>query len=137
LVRGSHLLVDRQCPAALLAEVPGSRRIAFILPYQGKTLVGTTEVRQSLDEPIACSQEEREYLIRFHDGILKTPLREDEIARTFAGLRPLLRSAADPDKVTREYAIESTGKLVTVFGGKWTTARALGIKVTAVVGKIR
>jgi glycerol-3-phosphate dehydrogenase len=41
----------------------------------------------------------------------------------------LLRSAQDPSKATREYAIHRTGKLVTVLGGKWTTAMALADKV--------
>ena len=46
-VRGSHIVLDRICPAAMLLEVPGSSRIFFVLPYQGRTLIGTTEVRQS------------------------------------------------------------------------------------------
>jgi glycerol-3-phosphate dehydrogenase len=136
LVRGSHLVVDRVCPAAILAEVRASRRIAFILPYLGKTLVGTTEERQTLEEPIACSERERDYLIRFHDSLMATPLEPGEICSTFAGVRPLLRSADDPGKASREYAIERQGRLVTVFGGKWTTARSLGQKVAGVVAKI-
>ncbi len=136
LVRGSHLVVDRLCPAAILAEVRASKRIAFILPYLGKTLVGTTEERQTLEEPIACSDREREYLVRFHDSVMATPLRPGEISSTFAGVRPLLRTADDPGKASREYAIERQGRVVTVFGGKWTTARSLGQKVAGVVGKI-
>jgi glycerol-3-phosphate dehydrogenase len=136
LVRGSHLLVDRVCPAAVLAEVRDSKRIAFILPYLGKTLVGTTEERQGLDEPIACSSGEREYLVRFHDSVMNTPLAPGEISSTFAGVRPLLRSADDPGKASREYAIERQGRVVTVFGGKWTTARSLGQKVAGVVAKV-
>jgi len=49
-----------------------------------------------------------------------------DVVRTFAGVRPLIRSAADPSRATREYAIERHGAVVTVFGGKWTTARRLG-----------
>ncbi len=54
--------------------------------------------------------------------------RADIIAST-AGLRPLIQSAADPRKVSREYEIVQQDKLLTVYGGKWTTARALGKKV--------
>ncbi len=42
-------------------------------------------------------------------------------------------SAQDPSKATREYAIHRTGKLVTVLGGKWTTALALADKVSLAI----
>lgn len=127
LVRGSHLVLKRPLTAGILAEVRGERRIAFALPWQeGTTLVGTTEVRQGPEQAPACSAEERDYLLAFHNRLLRTPAGPADIAHTFAGLRPLLRSADDPNRATREYAIETRGSLVSVFGGKWTTARALG-----------
>ena len=58
LIRGSHLLLDRPCDGAFLLESPNDARACFVLPYQGKTLVGSTEVRQQLSEPIDCSPEE-------------------------------------------------------------------------------
>ena len=133
LVRGSHLVISRPCPSAILAQVNDERRIAFILPWKGGTLVGTTEVRQELDAPIECSADERAYLTRFHDQVMTEPLRDDEVTQTFAGLRPLIRSAADPTRASREYEIERFGRIVTVFGGKWTTARSLGVRVAAEV----
>ncbi len=133
LVRGSHLVVSRPCPSAVLAQVDGGRRIAFILPWKGSTLIGTTEVRQALGEPIACSAEEREYLMRFHDRVMESPLSAGEITSTFAGVRPLVRSSDDPGRATREYEIERSGAVLTVFGGKWTTARSLGQKVAEAV----
>src|SRR5689334_13080078 len=42
LVRGSHLLLNRQTSRGLLVESPEEERFCFILPYQGKTLLGTT-----------------------------------------------------------------------------------------------
>jgi glycerol-3-phosphate dehydrogenase len=129
LVRGSHLLLARPCTCGVLAEVRGERRIAFVLPYAGRTLVGTTEERQTLDQPVACTPAERDYLIAFHNRLQRTPAGPEDVADMFAGLRPLLRSADDPGRATREYAIEAQGRLVSVFGGKWTTARALGERV--------
>ncbi len=134
LVRGSHLVSSRPCPIGILAEVPGSRRIAFILPWKAGTLIGTTEVRQSLDDPICCSSDEERYLREFHDCHISEPLADHEIVDRFAGLRPLIRSAADPSRATREYELDRQGKVLSVFGGKWTTARALGERVAAMVG---
>ena len=133
LVRGSHLVVKRPCRVGLLAQVRGGSRIAFVLPWKGDTLVGTTEVRQNLHEDIACSAPEVRYLRDFHDDVMKDPLQDAEIASTFAGVRPLIRSADDPGRATREYALERHGSVLTVFGGKWTTARALGDVVASKV----
>jgi glycerol-3-phosphate dehydrogenase len=125
-VRGSHILFDRPLDVGFLLQVPGERRIFFVVPYLGRTLVGTTEVRQSLDEPIACSAQEIDYLLRAYNAHFSEPRVASDVVETFAGLRPLIRSAEDPGKATREYLIESMGALVNVYGGKWTTARALG-----------
>jgi glycerol-3-phosphate dehydrogenase len=134
-VRGSHLIVERPQGAGFLLQVPGERRIFFVLPYRGRTLIGTTEVRQTLAEPIACSEDELNYLLRAYNAHFCEPLAPADVAETFAGLRPLIQSAADPGRATREYLIERTGALVNVYGGKWTTARALGRAVAAATAR--
>lgn len=128
-VRGSHLVLKRECPQAYLLEVPNEKRIFFVLPWQGKTLVGTTEVRQQPHEPIACSVAERDYLLTAYNHYTSIPASVMDIHSEFAGLRPLLYSSHDPNKATREYAVHKQGQLLTVFGGKWTTALALARKV--------
>lgn len=57
------------------------------------------------------------------------PVSRADLREAFAGLRPLVKSATDPNRATREYVLEQRGQLLTVFGGKWTTARALARKV--------
>jgi glycerol-3-phosphate dehydrogenase len=127
LVRGSHLILGQPCAQAYLLEAPNDGRIFFVLPWQGKTLVGTTEVRQALEDKIECSLEEQSYLLNAWGQYF--PSVQANILETFAGLRPLLRGSQDPSKITREYAIHRNGNLVTVMGGKWTTAMALANKV--------
>lgn len=129
LVRGSHIVLDRVVDRGYLLEAPGERRIFFVLPYEGRTLVGTTEVRQGLDEPVCCSREERTYLLSAYNHYFSCQAGEGDVVATFAGLRPLVSSADDPGRATREYAIERCGQVVSVFGGKWTTARALAKKI--------
>jgi glycerol-3-phosphate dehydrogenase len=128
LVRGSHLILSVPCPQAMLLEVPGERRILFVLPWKGKTLLGTTEVRQSLDDPIECSAEERSYLLAVFRHYW--PDAEFDVEQQFSGLRPLIRGHQDPNRTTREYAVTRQGNLISVFGGKWTTAMSLAEKVT-------
>jgi glycerol-3-phosphate dehydrogenase len=129
LVRGSHLVVDRPCRRAYLAENPADGRIVFILPWKAHMLIGTTEVRQSLDDPIACSAEEEAYLLAAHNAVKAPSLTPQAIVQRFAGVRPLLKSAKNPNRATREYALHRDDRLLTVLGGKWTTAPALAAHV--------
>ncbi len=131
LVRGSHLLLEQPCKQAYLLEAPNDCRIFFVLPWQGNTLVGTTEVRQAFNEPITCSTEEQSYLMNAWAHYFRGT--QPKVIDAFAGLRPLLRTTQDPTKATREYAIYRTGKLITVLGGKWPTAMALADKVSHVI----
>ncbi|HWQ37877.1 MAG TPA: glycerol-3-phosphate dehydrogenase/oxidase [Burkholderiales bacterium] len=136
LVRGSHLIVGREVGQGYLLQSPDDGRVCFVLPYQGRTLIGTTEVRQSLDEPITVSTAERDYLLRVFNAYLRPALQAADVVEAFAGVRPLLGSRGQPPSaVSREYALERSGRLLTVFGGKWTTARALGRKVARTVGQ--
>jgi len=130
LVRGSHLILNGEPPAlGFLLETGEDQRIFFVLPYQNKTLVGTTEVRQELDEPVVCSDEETQYLLRAYNRHFQDTRTEADIVSRFAGIRPLIRSANNPSQATREYKLLRHGQLLSVFGGKWTTARALAVQV--------
>lgn len=127
LVRGSHIVLQDPCTQAWLLEVPNERRIFFVLPWKGQTLVGTTEVRQGIEEPVVCSAEEEDYLLcAYQHYFLQASAK---LACSFAGVRPLIKSAKNPSKATREYALYREGKLLTVLGGKWTTSMALARKV--------
>jgi glycerol-3-phosphate dehydrogenase len=136
LVRGSHIVFDEPAAAGYFFQVPGEARVFFVLPYQGRTLVGTTEVRQRLDEPIACSEAEAAYLVDAYNAYFREPKRVEDVAETFAAVRPLVWSAADPGRASREHALERQGRLLTVYGGKWTTARALGATVARTVQRM-
>lgn len=136
LIKGSHLLIDRDMSRGYLLEAPQDRRPVFVLPYQGRTLIGTTEKRQTLEGAVCCTDEETRYLTEAYDAYFRSPIRSHEIVERFAGLRPLIRSASNPQKTTREYAVERCGRLVTVFGGKWTTARALGERVASEIVEV-
>jgi glycerol-3-phosphate dehydrogenase len=133
LVRGSHLLLPALGRYGHMLEVPGEKRIVFVLPYQGQTLLGTTEVRQSLSEPIECSVAERSYLLDLYNHYFQTSRTQGDILREFAGVRPLLGGSDQASTASREYSMHWQQHLLTVTGGKWTTARALAKQVVAKV----
>jgi glycerol-3-phosphate dehydrogenase len=115
-----------------LFEVPGERRIFFVLPWKGGTLLGTTEERQALEEPITCSDAERAYLLAAYQHYF--PNQCPAVSGSFAGLRPLIRSTADPNRMTREYEVHRDGQVLSVLGGKWTTALSLARRISVMVG---
>jgi glycerol-3-phosphate dehydrogenase len=129
LVRGSHLLLRGRLECGYLFEHPMDGRPFFALPFQGNTLVGTTEVRQSVTDAVVCSDAERDYLLAGYNAYFEEQKQDHDVRNRCAGLRPLLKSADDPNRATREYEIERCGRLYTVWGGKWTTARALARRV--------
>ena len=135
LVRGSHLYLDRAPPPTgfLLESGENDARVVFVLPYQGRTLVGTTEQRQQLDAPVECSTAEQNYLLRVYNRYFAPACGPEDITGRFAGLRPLIRDRDNPTATSREYRVIRQDRLISVFGGKWTTARALGREVVQTV----
>jgi glycerol-3-phosphate dehydrogenase len=129
LVRGSHILFADPPAQPYLLQSAKDGRVFFVLPYKGQTLVGTTEKRQQLDEAISIDDTEIDYLLTQYNRYFNRQRTRADIVATSAGLRPLLKSARNPRKASREYVIDQQDRLLTVYGGKWTTARALGKKV--------
>jgi glycerol-3-phosphate dehydrogenase len=129
LIRGSHLVLSAKCHQAYLLPVPGERRIFFVLPSQDHTLVGTTEHPHDIGMPAKATPQEIKYLLDAYNHYFKKPANDSDILTTFSGIRPLLESRHDPTRASREYDIAKQDRLITVFGGKWTTARALARQV--------
>ena len=134
LVRGSHLLVDYQLKHSYLFQDPKSNRVVYVLDYFGRTLIGTTEVLQETNNSPSCSIEERKFLIEIFNQHFKHQISRQDIVREYSGLRPILcknenSATADHSKASRESEVEVTGRLVTVYGGKWTSAPSLAAKI--------
>jgi glycerol-3-phosphate dehydrogenase len=131
LVRGSHLVLrNRVADVGMLLQSLSDRRVFFVLPWKGTTLVGTTEVmhRTSLENVLATG-EEIDYLIARFNRYLREPITYDDVASTFAGVRPLVGRALNPSAIGRDYRLERRGNLLNIFGGKMTTFRSMAEKV--------
>ncbi len=131
LVRGSHIVLKRcVSDAALLLQSLSDRRIFFVLPWKGTTLVGTTEVLHTQPmNGVVATDEEIDYLIARFNRYFREPIARADVASTFSGVRPLVGRAANPSAIGREYRIERHGNLINIFGGKMTTFRSLAQKV--------
>jgi glycerol-3-phosphate dehydrogenase len=75
-----------------------------------------------------------DYLLKVYNYYFEPVRTNKDVLRSFAGLRPLLTGSQIASRASREYRILSQGKIISVFGGKWTTARALARKVAKAIG---
>jgi glycerol-3-phosphate dehydrogenase len=143
LVRGSHIVVPRlqaHDKAYFLQGKDG--RIVFMIPYEDDfTLIGTTDQdhAQAAEKPV-CAPGERDYLIDFVNGYLRTPLRASDVVWTYSGLRALHddKTSHSATAATRDYFLdldETPGApLLNVFGGKITTYRRLAERAVDKLG---
>jgi len=143
-VRGSHIVLPRfsGAPGAALYTEAADGRPVFILPWNDQILVGTTEVADSGDpSKTVPSNEEIEYLLRTVTKLFpKAKISEHDIKYAFAGIRPLPHSPGkNPSAVTRrhflhDHADDGAAKLISVIGGKLSTAASLARECARKVG---
>jgi len=131
LVQGSHIVVKKiyEGDQAYILQLQ-DRRIIFLIPYQNKyTLIGTTDKEVSSYLNPEITSEEKKYLIDSANTFLKSPITEEDIVWTYAGIRPLLNDQnSNASKVTRDYEFDLDSKkapIISIFGGKLTTYRKL------------
>ncbi len=131
-LRGSHLIFSaKRFPLRRAVSFlhPKDRRPVFVLPWEGVTLFGTTDVDhdQPLDAEPAISAAEVEYLMAgLAYAFPSLALTLDDVQGTFAGVRPVVDTGkADPSKEPREHVLWIEDGLLTVTGGKLTTFRVM------------
>lgn len=132
--KGSHIVVpafDGAPPTALYVEARADGRPFFIIPWDGKLLIGTTDERFAGDlERVEADEGEIEYLLReTNRAIPSARLTRASVLYTYAGVRPLpFVGQRDAAGITRRHFIRpstSLRGLFSVVGGKLTTSRSL------------
>ena len=137
LVKGSHIVLPRLYPGAhaYILQQP-DRRVVFVIPYEQEfTLVGTTEIVLAEPGPVAISSDEIDYLCAAAGRYLAAPVQPEQVVWSFAGTRALVggaegRSASALSRdavldVDLEPGHDGAAPLLSIYGGKLTTSRAL------------
>jgi len=129
-LRGSHLIFPAwRFPVAQAVSFmhPVDGRPVFAFPWEGVTLVGTTDVDcpPPLTVDPGITGDEVAYLMAAVTAQFPAlGLSLDDVLATFAGIRPVIGSGkADPSEESRDHAIWAEDGLLTVTGGKLTTFR--------------
>ncbi|ABL98837.1 glycerol-3-phosphate dehydrogenase/oxidase [Shewanella amazonensis] len=137
-VQGAHLLLDiPPVDGVLYLESPIDQRVVFVMPWYGKTLVGTTETRLThLDNKPAVTEAEKRYLLALYAHYFPDAGKVDELEKkvtdTFCGVRVLPRSGGDAFHAPRDtlmHTCRSHPRLLSLYGGKLTTFRSSAAEV--------
>ncbi|OGO63849.1 MAG: hypothetical protein A2Z45_01725 [Chloroflexi bacterium RBG_19FT_COMBO_55_16] len=131
-LRGSHLIFpESKLPLnrAVCLWHPADGRPVFAFPWEGVTIIGTTDVdhgRVVQTDP-KISLPEAEYLLAVVTYAFPgLNLTLDDVQGTYSGIRAVLDTGkADPSKESREHVLWKENGMLTVTGGKLTTFRLM------------
>ena len=127
LSKGIHLVLPA-LPAqeAVLLTTKADGRVFFIVPWYGRTLLGTTDTdyRGDIDR-VVVEAEEVDYLLAAANDYLKTAWTREDVIGSYAGLRAMRQSdAAHPSAVSRDWELKTAANgVLHVVGGKLTSSR--------------
>jgi len=123
--KGSHLIVDPFPGApegeALYVEARKDGRPYFIVPWNGRYLIGTTDLRYEEDlDYVKASEEEIQYLLDETNYVIpEAHLTRDDVLFTYAGVRPLPSNPeGETGGVTRSHVVFDHAKGSSAAGGK-------------------
>lgn len=133
-LRGSHLILPAwRLPVAQAVSLahPRDGRPVFVFPWEGITLVGTTDVDHNADlslEAVITSDEVTYLMAAIEFQFPGLGINLDDIIATYAGVRPVIDSGkSDPSQEARDHAVWLEDGLLTVTGGKLTTFRLIAL----------
>lgn len=158
--KGSHIIVDPFPGApgdAIYVEARADGRPYFIVPWNERYLIGTTDRRYDGDlDHVEADQDEIDYLLDETNYVIpEASLTRESVLFTYSGVRPLPSAPqGDEGSVSRSHIVydHARGKsaagggikvsggpktegLLSIVGGKLTTYRNLGRQTTDIVYK--
>ncbi len=116
---------------ALVLPETDDGRLAFVVPWQGVVLVGTTDTEW--DGPADAPRVDAgdiAYLLDHASRFLRTPLRREDVRGVYAGLRPLVSTvgahgASSAHLSRRHEVVVGADGFMTIVGGKLTSYREM------------
>jgi glycerol-3-phosphate dehydrogenase len=139
---GTHLLLDQQFTPegmGLLIPKTSDGRVLFLLPWQGSTLLGTTDDPCSIEQHPQPTDEDIDYLLEHINRYLDKKVTRGDVLAEWTGIRPLIEQSniQATGKLSRDFHIEeSPSGLYSIYGGKWTLYRKMAEEfMDTVIGK--
>jgi glycerol-3-phosphate dehydrogenase len=134
-LRGSHLIFSYEklpINAAVTMLHPRDNRALFAIPWEGRTMIGTTDLDDhSTEDESRIDKLEYEYLMEaVRYAFPDFPVTDSDLISTFSGIRPVINTnAPTPSKESRAHQVWEEDGLITVAGGKLTIFRVMAADV--------
>lgn len=130
--KGVHLVCSnarlRMRRAALVLPETDDGRIAFIVPWQGVLVLGTTDTEwnRGEDDP-GITRDDVDYLLDHASRFLTAPIDRRDVIGAYAGLRPLISAGSGSSaRLSRRHeVVQSAAGFYSIIGGKLTTYRRM------------
>ena len=142
LTKGTHLVIPRATEQAHVLFAKRDGRLFFVLPWNGYTIVGTTDTDYQGDPADAEASEDDVAYLRSEAARAFPQASLDRIHFTWAGVRALVRvEGVSEGEVSRKHALldhERAGGVpgvLSVIGGKITAYRLIAQEVADIVAK--
>ncbi|MDH2915364.1 MAG: FAD-dependent oxidoreductase, partial [Gallionella sp.] len=127
LSKGVHLVMPAlPTEQAILLTAKEDGRVFFIIPWYGRTLLGTTDTDYCGDiERVVVEAADVGYLLAAANRHLKTAWTTQNVIASYAGLRVMRQSDTEhPSLVSRDWELRTAPNHVHhIIGGKLTSAR--------------
>lgn len=142
LVQGTHIIIkDKGKQGIYYLEAPQDKRAVFVMPWQGRLLIGTTENSYQGDpaevKPLTA---EIDYLLTVYNHYFATDLDQEAVLSAFAGLRVLPKTNTKAFSRPRDTLViasdENNPRLLSLYGGKLTAYRATAERVMAKLSRV-
>lgn len=141
--KGAHLVLENE---ALMRAMDGEMiyfensdgRVAVALPWLGKALVGSTDIRIDNPDEARCEEDEVDYILgALGEALPAVTVERSQVVSYFSGVRPLPYSDASATvQISRDHhcaVTEPEGDIAfpvySMIGGKWTTFRGFSQQV--------
>jgi glycerol-3-phosphate dehydrogenase len=141
LTKGVHAVFERSAIGnrdAIVIRSPEDNRVMFAIPWQDRTLIGTTDTFYG-DDParVEADAADLDYILAAtNHAFPRANVTARDIISTYAGLRPLVAPEDEKDEsdISRDDQIfESPSGLLSLGGGKLTTHRHVAERIVDLV----
>jgi glycerol-3-phosphate dehydrogenase len=133
--RGTHITLSAEdLPLRAGAIVPaGGERTIFVLPWLGRSLIGTTDNDYDGDiDHVRPAAADIHYLLEATNAFFGTAFAPGDLTGAYAGVRPLIATGDTKKSVDisrRAELYETSSGMLTITGGKLTTWRRMARQV--------
>jgi len=127
LTKGVHLVMPSlHIDEALLLTARSDGRVFFVIPWYGRTVIGTTDTDYQGDsDHVSVEPEDISYLLNEANNYLSVSWTEKDVIGSYAGVRVMKRSGkTSPSAVSRDWELKTSNSgLHYSIGGKLTSSR--------------